>query len=67
MAFDLDLPDHPEIRWIENTGYPSFAQPEIIRCEYCERELDDSDEVYEDSNHEVLCKSCLLNLHEKWW
>ena len=22
------IPDHPEIRWIENTGYPSWMQDE---------------------------------------
>ena len=65
MPYDFDL-EHPEIRCIERTGYPSFAQPEVLRCEVCDKELRDS-EAYEDDNHEFLCKECLLYLHEKGW
>lgn len=62
----FDIPDHPEVRWMERTGYPSFAQPEIMRCELCDRELDE-DEAYEDEYHEFLCEGCLLSLHQKGW
>ena len=24
----LNIPDHPQIRWIERTGYPSWMQEE---------------------------------------
>lgn len=56
---------HPEIDWIENTGYPSYAQPSDHVCEECGAELDDG-EVYEDERHDFLCQECLLHLHEKW-
>ena len=63
--FDRDI-EHPEIGWMERTGYPSFAQPEELRCEVCDCELDEND-AYEDEYHEYLCKSCLVNLHSKGW
>lgn len=62
----FDIPDHPEVRWIERTGYPSFAQPDPIRCEVCDRELDE-DHAYDDEEYEYLCKHCLLSRHRKVW
>lgn len=58
------IPDHPEIRSIEATGYPTWGQPEEIYCEECGRNLD-SETVYVDESHEALCDECLLGLHEK--
>lgn len=29
----IDLPDHPEIQWIERTGYPSWMQDDEDECE----------------------------------
>lgn len=65
MPNDFNL-EHPEIGWMERTGYPSFAQPEIIRCEVCEEEIDE-DDVYEDTLHECICGECLLRTHRKGW
>ena len=58
-----DIGDHPEIKWCERTGYPSWNQPEVYHCSRCDDEIDG--EVYEDFGYEYLCESCLLNLHKK--
>lgn len=58
--------NHPEVDWIESTGYPSYAQEKIILCDECGRELN-NETVYEDETHTNLCESCLLMLHEKDW
>lgn len=55
---------HPEITWLEETGYPSWLQPEEYNCEVCGDELY-PDEIYEDINHDFLCEHCLLKLHKK--
>lgn len=62
-------PDHPEILTIQRTGYPSWNQPpQNPFCSRCGKELDVSyDNIYEDEQHEFLCKECLLKLHEKEW
>ena len=60
------LIQHPEITWIESTGYPSYAQPETIYCEECGSDITDDDK-FEDENHENLCKGCLLYFHKKEW
>lgn len=56
---------HPEIDWIERTGYPSYAQPKKIYCGECGKCLDDED-IYEDRLYEYLCEDCLLFFHKKW-
>lgn len=40
------LPDHPEIRWAERTGYPSWAQeqPEENEIHLYDEEEEDKDE-----------------------
>ena len=43
---------HPEITWIERTGYPSYNQPTSHYCEECGKCLDDEDE-YEDMMDEL--------------
>lgn len=58
--------EHPEIEWIERTGYPSWNQPKYLICEVCGDELT-FDEVYEDFGYECLCENCLLKLHKKVW
>ena len=55
---------HPEITHIINTGYPSYCQEEQLYCEYCGRDITDSDR-YEDEDHDNLCERCLLSLHRK--
>lgn len=59
-----DIPDHPEIRSMEKTGYPTWNQPEPIYCDECGRNLD-SETIYSDRLHTNLCADCLLMLHEK--
>lgn len=58
--------NHPEIECALRTGYPSWSQPESHYCEECGDCLDDV-EVYEDDNHEYLCRECLCMLYEKRW
>ena len=60
-----DLRDHPEVEWIERTGYPSWNQPESEYCEKCGDCLD-SEYVYSDSIYDTLCEDCLKLLHRKW-
>lgn len=57
--------DHPEIRMMLLTGYPSWMQKEPYYCEECGVYLEE-DEVYEDDFHECLCEDCLLDLHRKF-
>lgn len=52
---------HPEITWIERTGYPSWNQPSELRCERCGDLVED--EVFEDESHDCLCLDCLMSLH----
>lgn len=59
----FDLPDHPDIVWIERTGYPSWCQPIDIICDNCGDVIED--EVYQDECHDTLCLDCLLKLHLK--
>ena len=57
----LDI-QHPEITWAERTGYPSWNQPNEVRCERCKDYIYDY-EVYEDESYDCLCMDCLLELH----
>jgi hypothetical protein len=41
----FDIPDHPEISWIERTGYPSWMQ---------EEEEEDEDRFYEEHREREL-------------
>ena len=61
MVMDLQ---HPEISWIERTGYTSWNQPKYYNCEMCGDELT-PDEIYEDIGYEYLCENCVLKLHKK--
>ena len=38
----FDIPDHPEIGWIERTGYPSWMQEEEEDEDLLEEEEDES-------------------------
>jgi hypothetical protein len=57
------IPDHPEIRWAERTGYPSWNQEIIPVCENCGEEIDGDE--YADWRYDTLCERCLLILHRK--
>ena len=41
----FDIPDHPEISWIERTGYPSWMQ---------EEEEEEEDRFYEERREQEL-------------
>ena len=41
----FDIPDHPEIGWIERTGYPNWMQ---------EQDEDDDDRFYEERREQEL-------------
>lgn len=61
------VPDHPDIEFALKTGYPRWNQPKSHYCEECGKCLDD-EVAYVDTEHDYLCKNCLLYLHEKsWW
>lgn len=60
----LEQIEHPEISWIERTGFPSFRQPENVYCEECGKNITD-DDWYEDETHDFMCKECLLFFHRK--
>ena len=64
MMLDRDL-EHPEIGWIQRTGFPSWNQETELRCERCGDILED--EYYEDESHDFLCLDCLKELHVKGW
>lgn len=59
--------EHPDITAIMRNGYPKWAEPKSIYCCECDKCLDDEEAIYEDSDHEYLCESCLLALYKKWW
>ena len=43
----FDIPDHPEIGWIERTGYPSWMQEtEVLNDE--DDEFEEPEVYYED-------------------
>lgn len=62
----MSILEHPEITWIERTGYSSYEQPKTIYCCECGRDITD-DDVYEDETHDYLCERCLLYFHKKEW
>ena len=62
----MQIGNHPEIDWIERTGYPSHLQPETIYCDMCGEDITDEDK-YEDEFNENLCERCLLKSHKKDW
>ena len=47
MARFRDIPDHPEIGWIERTGYPSWAQPKSHDDDW-DDDWDEEDEDLDD-------------------
>lgn len=57
---------NPIVQHIINTGYPPGEEPQPIYCDECGKDITD-DDVYEDENHHLLCRDCLLMLHEKRW
>lgn len=63
----MNIPDHPEIRWAERTGYPSWKQEDDrVYCQECGKDITDEDQ-YDDAVHTCLCADCLLFFHKIGW
>ena len=53
------LPDHPDIRAMELTGYPRGAHPvPFCTCERCDDEIRIGEDYY-DIDGTILCKRCI--------
>ena len=58
-----NIPDHPHIRYAEQTGHSPWVDDYIPVCENCGDEIDG--DVYADWRFDTLCEDCLLKLHRK--
>ena len=58
--------NHPDLVAIIRTGYPRYAiETDRWKCEECGKTLDPyTDHSYSDERHDVLCRNCLLYLHD---
>ena len=56
------LPDHPDIRSVERTGYAHSVmryRPRVYTtCDWCGRSIIEGDEYY-DVHGEILCMECM--------
>lgn len=43
----IDIPDHPEVAWIERTGYPSWMQDQEVLNDEDDERWDNDGEEYE--------------------
>lgn len=58
-----DLPDHPVVRNMENTGYPDGKAPEYPRCPVCWEECET---IYRDAGLEIVgCENC-ISFRDAW-
>lgn len=56
---NFDVPDHPVIRNLMQTGYPDGKEPDWPRCPVCGQECETF--YYSKQHHEVMgCEICLL-------
>ena len=64
--FDLDnIPDHPIVRNMENTGYPNGVYPKTYICPRCGEECE---EYYIDDNDNVVgCENCITMYYAEDW
>lgn len=54
----FELPDHPVVRNMMQTGYPDGKEPEVFRCPVCE--TPDAETFYFNGNREIVgCDMCL--------
>lgn len=59
-----DIPDHPEIARCLETGYPNLPNTKAIRCDDCEKDMDDNDTLYIwEGRH--ICGECLKECIEE--
>lgn len=60
----FDLPDHPDIRNCEETGYPDRREDKEPSCPKCGSKLIDT--IYKDSDGDIVgCDMC-VTLCEPW-
>ena len=55
------LPDHPDIRSAERTGYPRvfrYSPRTYTTCDWCGKSIIEGDEYY-DIHGEILCAECV--------
>lgn len=64
----IHIPDHPEIRSMERTGYPTWLQEDDDKeyCGECGREIEEGEDSYECRTHRILCEDCLKMLHLRY-
>lgn len=61
----MPIPDHPEIRSAERTGYPSWNQPDDhVYCEKCGKDITYEDKV-DTAYHDCICVSCWIDSLEQ--
>lgn len=53
----MEIPDHPIIRRLENTGYPESVAESPIICDDCGKKLTGEDDVFI-VDDEYLCSDC---------
>lgn len=51
------IPDHPDIRRTERTGYPNRLPEARLTCDWCGAAIRDGDEYF-DIRGEILCFDC---------
>jgi len=52
-----DIPDHPVIRAMESSGYPTGKEPKSPQCPVCDAECDT---IYLDHNGDYIgCENCV--------
>lgn len=55
----MNIPDHPVIRNMENTGYPNGKSPRLRHyCFECDAEIYEGDTYYSILGH-PFCKDCI--------
>lgn len=55
-----NIPDHPIIRNLEQTGYPDGREPKTPRCPICDRE---TDTFYKDRDGDIFgCSECVTRV-----
>lgn len=60
----MNIPDHPEIRCAERTGYPSWLQePKTPVCPICGAE---TDTFYKNKDYDIVgCSEC-IHISDAW-
>ena len=57
------IPDHPDIRAIERTGYAQSRPPVFTTCDWCGEDIHYGDDYFE-IHGEILCDVCVSDCHK---